>query len=67
MGNLTSGCYSPLLGCGLGFAYVPAIAANPGSRVHVEIMGQLREAEVLPGPPMLTQPIREKRNKSQEA
>ena len=32
VGNTTSGCYSPVLGKGLVFAYVPAIVDVPGNQ-----------------------------------
>jgi dimethylglycine dehydrogenase len=60
VGNTTSGCYSPVLGKGLAFAYIPAFLDVPGTEVEVEIMGQKRLAKVLEGPPALTQPARER-------
>jgi len=60
IGNTTSGCYSPALGKGLAFAYIPALADVPGTELQVEIMGEMREARVLSGPPVLTQPVRDK-------
>ncbi len=59
IGNTTSGCYSPALGKGLAFAYVPAMCSVPGSELDIEVMGIKRPARVLEGPPVLTQPQRE--------
>lgn len=60
IGNTTSGCYSPVLGKGLVFAYVPAIVDVPGNQVEIDIMGEMMKATVLEGPPVKTQPIRER-------
>jgi len=61
VGNTTSGCFSPATGKGLVFAYIPRILDTPGIEVHVEIMGNMCNARVLDKPPVLTQPMREKR------
>ena len=67
IGNTTSGCYSPALGKGLAFAYVPAFAANPGlQEMTVDLVGDLRPAKVLEGPPVLTQPARERLGKGKD-
>ena len=63
VGNLTSGCYSPALGKGLGFAYVPSILQTPGSEVEVELMGDRLKAKVLKNPPVLTEPMRNRGKK----
>ena len=60
VGNTTSGCYSPALGRSLAMAYLPPAFTVPGSRVQVELHGVRHEAEVLEGPPALTQPARER-------
>merc|ERR1719376_1707947 len=61
IGNVTSGCYSPATGKGLGFAYIPTVLSTPGcDDIRVELFGQKLKAKVLPGPPVLTQPMREK-------
>ena len=33
-----------------------------GTELQVEIMGEMREARVLSGPPVMTQPVREKQD-----
>ena len=63
IGNCTSGCYSPTLGKGLVFAYIPSMCDVPGTEVQVEVMGELRKAKVLDGPPVLTQPARDAKSK----
>jgi dimethylglycine dehydrogenase len=60
---VTSGCFSPALGKGLAFGYIPAFLDVPGTEVEVEMMGQKRKATVRDGPPVQTQPIREKMGK----
>ena len=45
IGNTTSGCYSPVLGKGLVFAYVPAIVDVPGNQV-----GKLERIHLREGP-----------------
>ena len=45
-GVVTSGTLSPCLGVGIGLAYVPAAAAEPGTAIEVDVRGKLRTAEV---------------------
>jgi len=45
-GIVTSGTMSPCLDAGIGMAYVPAPAAEPGTRIEVDVRGRLRAAEV---------------------
>ena len=49
------------MGKGLAFAYIPAMCDIPGTEIQVEVMGELRNAKVLEGPPVLTQPMRDSR------
>ena len=42
------------------FAYIPTYLNVPGNDLSVELLGDLRPAKVLEGPPALTQPVREK-------
>jgi aminomethyltransferase len=45
-GVVTSGTMSPCLGYGIGMAYVPVAAAEPGTPIEVDVRGKLRPAEV---------------------
>jgi aminomethyltransferase len=45
-GVVTSGTMSPCLGVGIGMAYVPAAAAQPGTEMEVDVRGKRRAAEV---------------------
>jgi aminomethyltransferase len=45
-GVVTSGTMSPCLGIGIGMAYVPAAAADPGTSIRIDVRGKLRTAEV---------------------
>jgi aminomethyltransferase len=45
-GTVTSGTLSPCLEQGIGMAYVPAQAAEPGTQLEVDVRGKRRPAEV---------------------
>jgi aminomethyltransferase len=45
-GEVTSGTMSPCLEYGIGMAYVPAAAAEPGTPIEVDVRGKKRAAEV---------------------
>ena len=45
-GEVTSGTLSPMLGAGIGMAYLPLARAQPGTRIQIDVRGRLREAEV---------------------
>jgi aminomethyltransferase len=45
-GVVTSGTLSPCLEVGIGMAYVPVAAAEPGTPIEVDVRGRLRSAEV---------------------
>jgi len=45
-GVVTSGTFSPCLEVGIGMAYVPAAAAQPGAAVEVDVRGHVRRGEV---------------------
>ncbi|HVW19147.1 MAG TPA: glycine cleavage system aminomethyltransferase GcvT [Solirubrobacteraceae bacterium] len=45
-GVVTSGTLSPMLGVGIGMAYVPAERAEPGVAIEIDVRGKLRSAMV---------------------
>jgi aminomethyltransferase len=45
-GVVTSGTLSPCLEVGIGMGYMPAAAAEPGTRIEVDVRGKTRPAEV---------------------
>jgi aminomethyltransferase len=45
-GAVTSGSLSPCLEVGIGMAYVPVAAAEPGTKIEVDVRGKPRAAEV---------------------
>ncbi len=45
-GEVSSGTMSPCLEVGIGLAYVPVAAAEPGTAIEVDVRGKLRAAEV---------------------
>jgi aminomethyltransferase len=45
-GVVTSGSLSPCLETGIGMAYVPVAAADPGTDLEVDVRGKMRAAEV---------------------
>jgi len=45
-GVVTSGTLSPCLGVGIGMAYVPSAAGEPGTSIEVDVRGKSRAAEV---------------------
>jgi glycine cleavage system T protein (aminomethyltransferase) len=45
-GVVTSGTHSPCLERGIGMAYVPIGAAEPGTPIEIDVRGKLRSAEV---------------------
>jgi aminomethyltransferase len=46
VGTVTSGTLSPCLDQGIGMAYVPRAAAEPGTQIEVDVRGKRRPAEV---------------------
>ena len=50
VGTVVSGTQSPSLSNGIGMAYVPVAAAEPGTRIEVEIRGRRFAAEVVKKP-----------------
>ena len=58
-GVVTSGSLSPCLETGIGMAYVPVAAAEPGTELEVDVRGKMRAAEVRGRPLLLRkQPAR---------
>lgn len=49
-GVVTSGTFSPCLERGAGLAYLPAAAAEPGTRFQIDVRGTLRDAVVVAKP-----------------
>ena len=49
-GEVTSGTFSPCLERGIGMAYVPTAAAEPGTRIEIDVRGTTRSAVVQPKP-----------------
>jgi aminomethyltransferase len=49
-GEVTSGTHSPMLGVGIGMAYVPAELATPGSEISIDVRGAKRRAHVVSKP-----------------
>ena len=45
-GVVTSGTLSPCLDIGIGMAYVPGAAAEPGTPIEVDVRGKRRPAEI---------------------
>ena len=45
-GEVTSGTLSPMLGHGIGMAYLPADRAEPGTPFEIDVRGRIRSAEV---------------------
>ena len=45
-GVVTSGTMSPCLEVGIGMAYLPLAAAEPGMEIEVDVRGKPRAAEV---------------------
>ena len=45
-GVVTSGSLSPCLAIGIGMAYLPSAAAEPGTEIEVDVRGKSRTAEV---------------------
>ncbi|CAL4094145.1 unnamed protein product, partial [Meganyctiphanes norvegica] len=66
VGNTTSGGYSYYLGKPLAFMYLPPLLTTPGTTVQVELMNELYNAKVLPGPPMETALARNKKKSTEK-
>lgn len=47
VGEVTSGSMSPSLGIGIALGYVPTALAEVGTRMHIDVRGKAREAEVV--------------------
>lgn len=66
VGFTTSGAYGHTVKHGVAFAYLPPYLAVPKTKVHVELLGDLVEAEVLPSPPVEIEPVRSKKMKNKD-
>ncbi|GFT61517.1 dimethylglycine dehydrogenase, mitochondrial [Trichonephila clavipes] len=64
VGYTTSGAFGHTVKHGVAFAYLPPYLAVPTTKVHVELLGDLVEAEVLPSAPVEIEPIRTKKAKN---
>jgi len=49
-GQVTSGTFSPVLGAGIGMAYVPAERAAPGTLLEIDVRGKMRRAVIAKKP-----------------
>jgi aminomethyltransferase len=49
-GDVTSGSLSPMLDQGIGLAYMPAAAAEPGTEITIDVRGRKRRAHVVSKP-----------------
>jgi aminomethyltransferase len=49
-GTVTSGSLSPMLGIGIGLAYLRAELAEPGTQVTLDLRGRPRRARVVKKP-----------------
>jgi aminomethyltransferase len=49
-GEVTSGTLSPMLGVGIGLAYVPAAFATPGVEITIDLRGRPRRARIVRKP-----------------
>jgi aminomethyltransferase len=45
-GEVTSGTLSPMLGIGIGMAYLPSERSEPGTVFEIDVRGRARSAEV---------------------
>ncbi|GFQ81700.1 dimethylglycine dehydrogenase, mitochondrial [Trichonephila clavata] len=64
VGYTTSGAFGHTVQHGVAFAYLPPYLAVTTTKVHVELLGDLVEAEVLPSAPVEIEPIRTKKAKN---
>lgn len=51
VGRLTSGGYSVAFGKSIGMGYVPPALAQPGTKLHVRMFGEMWPAEVVQDSP----------------
>ena len=49
-GEVTSGSLSPMLGRGIGLAYVPAALAHPGTEITIDVRGRERKGRIVKKP-----------------
>jgi aminomethyltransferase len=49
-GEVTSGSLSPMLGIGIGLAYVPADRSEPGTELTIDLRGRARRGHIVRKP-----------------
>lgn len=64
VGFTTSGTFGYTVNYSVAFAYLPPFLTVPGTKVQVELLGNLHDAEVLPGAPVEIESIRQKKKQN---
>lgn len=61
VGFTTSGTYGYTVNYSIAFAYLPPFLSVSGTKVQVELLGELCDALVLPGAPVEIESVRQKK------